>query len=576
MNKRSRFVLLLAVLAICFVFLWPSICWYGRTPKEMKALALSSTENIKSYAEANAAEDVREIKMLAKEDPTAKLEGDFAWLEKDAAKNYKALGEKVPAEMTIQAVLGAYDNELEFMNVIQAKYRDEILKAKKYYDNSVKLGLDLSGGMNVIVRADLDAAVEAQGDSLSVDEIPYFKEEAMANVLENLTSRIDKFGLTSPIVRKQGEDRIYIEIPGAAQADAINTLIMGKGILNFRLADMDATAAFKEYYMRNPASTFNAIGQLMDPSIIPADTEVLGIYTKDAYGLDERVDWLVVKKDVVLDGKHIQSATVTRDEFNGQPQVAFNLDLEGAQIFAEFTGAHVGDYLAIVSDGKVKSNARIQSAITGGSGVITGNYTSESAQELALLLRSGALPAPLNILEERTVGAGLGADSIEAGINASIIGFIGVVIFLLVAYGLFGFFTTITVFFNLFLMLGALSLMGATLTLPGIAGIILTIGMAVDANVLIFERMREEVKGGRSIKDAIESGFTIAWGTIFDSNLTTLIAAGVLFYFGSGPVRGFAVTLAVGIVTSLFTSVSVTRLFITTWYNKYKPKALPI
>ena len=208
--------------------------------------------------------------------------------------------------------------------------------------------------------------------------------------------------------------------------------------------------------------------------------------------------------------------------------------------------------------------------------LITGNYTSESAQELALLLRSGALPAPLNILEERTVGAGLGADSIEAGIFASVIGFIGVVVFLVLAYGLFGLFTTITVFLNLFLMLGALSLIGATLTLPGIAGIILTIGMAVDANVLIFERMREEVKGGRSIKDAIESGFSIAWGTIIDSNLTTLIAAAVLFYFGSGPVRGFAVTLSIGIATSMFTSVTVTRLIIAAWFNRYKPKTLPI
>ena len=193
-----------------------------------------------------------------------------------------------------------------------------------------------------------------------------------------------------------------------------------------------------------------------------------------------------------------------------------------------------------------------------------------------MLLRSGALPAPLNILEERTVGAGLGADSIKAGVFSSIIGLIGVIVFLLLAYGLFGLFTSITVFLNLFLMLGALSLFGATLTLPGIAGIILTIGMAVDANVLIFERMREEVKNGRSIKDAIETGFSFAWGTIIDSNLTTLIAAAVLFYFGSGPVRGFAVTLAIGILTSLFTSVTVTRMIITAWYNRFKPKALPI
>ena len=186
------------------------------------------------------------------------------------------------------------------------------------------------------------------------------------------------------------------------------------------------------------------------------------------------------------------------------------------------------------------------------------------------------MPAPLEVLEERTVGAGLGADSIRDGITASVIGLIAVVIFMIAAYGLFGIFTTIAVFMNLFLMLGALSFMGATLTLPGIAGIILTIGMAVDANVLIFERMREEVKAGRSTRDAADAGFNEAWGTIVDSNLTTLVAAFVLFYFGTGPVRGFAVTLTIGILTSMFTSVTVTRVIISTWINRCKPTKLPI
>ena len=244
MNKRTRFVILLAVLAICFVFLWPSISWYARTPKEVQQLALGSTENIKNYAESKAAEDVRTIKDLAK-DSSAILDGDYAWINKAAAKQYKSYGEKAPENMTVTDVLKAYDSELDFMNVIQSRYRDEILKAKKYYDNSVKLGLDLSGGMNVIVKADLDAALESQGDSVSSDNASDFKKEAMENAIENLTGRIDKFGLTSPVIRQQGEDRIYIEIPGAAQADAINTLIMGKGILNFRLSDMDATNAFK-------------------------------------------------------------------------------------------------------------------------------------------------------------------------------------------------------------------------------------------------------------------------------------------------------------------------------------------
>jgi preprotein translocase subunit SecD len=240
------------------------------------------------------------------------------------------------------------------------------------------------------------------------------------------------------------------------------------------------------------------------------------------------------------------------------------------------TKNHVNERLAIVLDNEVISAPNIETPILGGSGVITGGFSSEEANELAMLLRSGALPAPLEVLEERTVGAGLGADSIRAGVIASIIGLIAVVLFIIAAYGLFGLFTTATLFINLFLMLGAMSFIGTTLTLPGIAGIILTIGMAVDANVLIFERMREEVKKGRSTKDAAECGFTEAWSTIIDSNLTTLVAAIVLFWFGTGPVRGFAVTLAIGIATSMFTSVTVTRLIIATWIARCKPTKLPI
>ena len=225
MNKRTRLLVLLAVIALCFVFLWPSISWYARTPKELQQLALGSNENIKSYAELKAAEDVRAIK---KQDLSAPLADEYAWLKKDVTKRFKALDKKVPAELTLKDVLSVYDSELDFMTVLQTRYRDEIVKAKKYYENSVKLGLDLSGGMNIIVKADLDAALESMSESSEKENDAEFKKEAMANVIENLASRIDKFGLTSPVIRQQGEDRIYIEIPGAAQADAINTLIMGK------------------------------------------------------------------------------------------------------------------------------------------------------------------------------------------------------------------------------------------------------------------------------------------------------------------------------------------------------------
>ncbi len=560
MNKRSRLVLLLVVLALCFVFLWPSISWYGRTPKEVQALALGSTENIKDFATAKASEDVNAIKALASKDSSAKLGEEFAWLEKDAAKKYKLLDKKVSKDMTVIDVLSAYDSEYEFMNVIQARYRDSILKAKKYYENSVKLGLDLSGGMNVIVRADLDAAVEATGLENIHQPVADFKKEAMANAIENLTSRIDKFGLTSPTVRQQGDDRIYIEIPGAAQADTITTLIMGKGLLNFRLVDSEATQSFKAFYAQHPSSTFNAVGELMDKSIIPADCEVLGEYTKDAYGLDERYDYVVVKKEIALEGKHIKSAEVRADTITNQPEVAFMLDDEGAKIFADFTGAHVGQNLAIVSDNKVKSNATIKTAITGGSVSLSGGFSYDEANNIKKVLQSAWLEVPLEVESQQVIGASLGEQAIHQGIFAICLGLGLILVFLLLFYKLSGINAVVAQILNLYIMFSVLSAFNLTLTLSSIAGMILTIGMAVDANVLIFERIKEELRQGKTRLVAIAMGFDNAFWAIMDSNITTFIAAIFLSQLGTGAIQGFAVSLAIGVVSSVFTALFVSRL----------------
>ena len=557
MNKRTRLLVLLAVIALCFVFLWPSISWYGRTPKEVQQLALGSTENIKNYAELKAAEDVRKIKKL---DLTSAISEEYSWLKKDVSKRYKTLDKKVPAELTWKDVLSAYDSELDFMTVFQTRYRDQILKAKRYYENSVKLGLDLSGGMNIIVKADLDAALASMGDAVAAENAADFKKEAMANAIENLSSRIDKFGLTSPVIRQQGDERIYIEIPGAAQADAINTLIMGKGILNFRLADMDATTAFKSYYAQNPATTFNALGELMDSSVIPEDCEVFGVYTKDEYGLDERYDWLVVKKEVALDGQHVKSAEVRADEFTNQPEVCFNLDSEGAELFADFTAAHVGDYLAIVSDNKVKSNARIQSAITGGSVSLSGSFTYDEANNIKKVLQTAWLNVPLEVESQQVIGASLGEDAIRAGAKAILLGLGLILIFMLIYYKASGINAVVAQVLNLFMMFSILSAFNYTLTLSSIAGMILTIGMAVDANVLIFERIKEELRQGKSRPVAISMGFDNAFWAIMDSNITTFIAAIFLSQLGTGAIQGFAVSLAIGVVSSVFTALFVSRL----------------
>lgn len=422
--------------------------------------------------------------------------------------------------------------------------------------DSVKVKIDNLNSRNQAMSAlrKIDDGVEVTADDDGNLMIRY-SEQALANLkakvveqsIEIVRRRIDELGTKEPVIQSQGTDRIVVQLPGVQNPEEVKQLLGKTAKMTFHLVDSRTNAADARR------------GKLGNASRVVNGAEG-GKY--------------VIGRKPVLGGDSLTDAHM--DFQNGSTVVAFKFDTVGGRKFGEITKNHVGEQLAVVLDNEVISAPTIQGPILGGSGVITGNFTPEEAQELSLLLRSGALPAQLEVLEERTVGAGLGSDSIRDGVFASIIGLIAVVVFMIAAYGLFGIFTSITVFINLFLMLGAMSLIGTTLTLPGIAGIILTIGMAVDANVLIFERMREEVKKGRSTKDAAEAGFTEAWSTIVDSNLTTLVAAAVLFYFGSGPVRGFAVTLAIGILTSMFTSVTVTRMIIAGWMKRYKPTKLPI
>jgi preprotein translocase subunit SecD len=277
----------------------------------------------------------------------------------------------------------------------------------------------------------------------------------------------------------------------------------------------------------------------------------------------------------LVSGADLLDAQAAFDQ-NGQPVVNFRFNSTGARKFADVTTANVGKPFAIVLDDKVISAPVIRSPIIGGSGEISGHFTVQSANDLAVLLRAGALPEPLTIIEQRTVGAGLGQDSIKAGERASYVGAALVIVFMFVTYGLFGLFANIAVTVNIVMIFGLLSLLGATLTLPGIAGIVLTVGIAVDSNVLIYERIREEVRAGRSAINAIDAGFSRALATILDSNITTFIAAAVLFYIGTGPVRGFAVTLGIGILTSLFTAFTLTRLIVAYWVRLWRPRTVPI
>ena len=436
----------------------------------------------------------------------------------------------------------------------------------------VNLGLDLQGGSNLLLEVKLDDVLKDRMSTVEDSARQLLREnkiryqnlsagsESVKVKIENLNSRNQARGLfkkiDNGILVEENEDGTLVIKYSEAALNELRLKVVDQSIEIVRRR-IDELGTKEPVIQRQ--GTDRIVVQL--PGLQNPE------YVKTLLGKTAKLSFhMVDSRSTAADarrGKLGSSSRLIKGE-GGETYVISRKPVVG------------GENLVIVLDNEVISAPVVQSAITGGSGIISGNFTLESANDLALLLRSGALPAPLEVLEERTVGAGLGSDSIREGITASIIGLIAVIVFMVLAYGLFGIFTTVTVLMNLFLMLGALSFMGATLTLPGIAGIILTIGMAVDANVLIFERMREEVKNGRSTKDAAEAGFTEAWGTIVDSNLTTLVAAFVLFYFGTGPVRGFAVTLAIGIATSMFTSVTVTRLIIASWLNKYKPTKLPI
>lgn len=557
MSKKSRLVIIIAVLAVCFAFLSPSIRWYAGTPKEDKALALSSLENIKDYSTFRANEEVKSLLDEVKKNPDAALTSEQDWLLKQAKKNFKLSGEKNPAEITLSAALSSFDSRAELTSFVEGIYRKKILATKSAYKNSVKLGLDLSGGMSVIVKADLDAVVASQGDKVFDEET--LKSDAMAQAVETLSGRIDRFGLSSPVIRQQGEDRIYIELPGSAEADQVNSIIQGRGILNFRLVDNDATNAFNSYYYANMDSTFDSRGRLIDSSIIPDDCEVMGYYVTDEYGLDQREGYLVVKKEIALDGKHIKSAEVGSEDLTGKPQVNFSLDAEGAEIFGKFTGAHVGENLCIVSDNKIKSNARIQTAITGGNVALTG-FGSQEAQNIRKVLQTAWLDVPLSVESQQVIGASLGELAIRQGLFAIAVGLIAIMIFMLIWYHGAGVNACVAQVLNLYIMFSILSAFNLTITLPTIAGMILTIGMAVDANVIIFERIKEEIRLGKDRASSISAGFDNAFWSIMDSNITTFIAAMFMSQMGTGAVQGFAVSLAIGVVSTVFTALVVSRL----------------
>ncbi len=394
--------------------------------------------------------------------------------------------------------------------------------------------------------------VRAEGDTLVVTLSDAEREatdnRTMQQSVEIVRRRVDEAGTREPTIQRQGQDRILIQVPGIGSAQELKDLIGTTARLTFHPVVGRADGPDESAGAR----------QLLLPSI------------------DEEGVWYILEESPVVTGDDLVDSQPSFDQQTGQPVVTFRFNPGGARAFGEYTAANVGAPFAIVLDEEVISAPVIRQAITGGSGQISGNFTVESSTELAVLLRAGALPAEMTFLEERTIGPELGADSIAAGERAALVAFVAVLVFMVLSYGLFGAFASLALVLNVALIFGVLSLIGATLTLPGIAGIVLTIGMAVDANVLVFERIREEMKRAKGPARAIELGYERALSAIIDANLTTFIIAVILFTLGSGPVRGFSVTLGIGILTSVFTAIFVTRLFIVTWFARARPKKIEV
>ena len=369
--------------------------------------------------------------------------------------------------------------------------------------------------------------------------------------IQIVEKRVNELGTVEPIIQRQGTDRILVQVPGLQDPTHLKELLGKTAKMEFRMVDTSV-----------PPDQAQA-------GRVPADSEVLMSSTAP------KVPY-VIKRQVLVSGGDLIDAQPGFDQRTNEPIVSFKFNSSGSRKFAQATSENVGVPFAIVLDNEVISAPVIREPITGGSGQISGNFTVQQANDLAILLRAGALPAPLTVVEERTVGPGLGQDSIEKGELAAYVGSIMVIVFMLVTYRLFGVFANIAVAINVAMIFGILSLLNATLTLPGIAGIVLTVGIAVDSNVLIYERIREELRHGRNAISAIDAGFRRALATILDSNITTFIAAAVLFYIGTGPVRGFAVTLGVGIITTVFTAFTLTSLIVAGWVRWKRPKTVPI
>lgn len=487
-----------------------------------------------------------------------------------------------------------------------------VVATKEKRRKVLNLGLDLQGGLYLVLglnedlfdrflvekyttelkntklkdKATTSAEFKTELEKTIKTEYAREKEAAVLSAFNRIGNRVDQFGVSEPLIQKGGDNRIYISLAGIKDPQAAEEIVSKAGRLTFHLYDQDTHAKFVNTYKDKKPELLTVVdgaALVANEAMIPEEFEipdgvaVYWLWDRDQFGVPHKKGGLFLRKEPMMDGKYIKYAQPSFSQYANKIDVSFVLRDEGIDLFSQVTGENIGKYMAIVLDDKVQSYPRIQGRIPGGSGVITGNFTTVEAKNLAAILTAGSFDVGLKIEEKRSVGPSLGRDSIDSGITASVIGFAFVVLFMAVYYKFAGVVADLALLLNMVITMAVMTQLQSTLTLPGIAGLILTLGMAVDANVLIFERIKEELrKGDTTLRVAIDKGFGRAFLTIFDSNLTTLIAALVMMQFGSGAVKGFAVTLFIGILTSMFTALFVARFVIDGTVSMLKLKRLAI
>lgn len=524
------------VVAVLFVLVWALFELYPPTPRPLVDEFIRRA----SSKDTNFNAIVERVQALQQGSATGKKAGENA---------YKHLVQAIGTN----AIAGFFPT----INVSAEKEPTRAILNRLQRDAAgrIKLGLDLQGGTSFLVKMD---ATKLLTDTNRTDTAAV-KETALSHAVEVLRKRIDKFGVAEPVIQPAGEDRILIQMPGLSESE------------NQSVRSQIEKAAFLEFRMVHPQSD-----ELVREGRLAPGYELLKEKRKGRDGKEVLVSYLVKRAaELGLTGKNVTRANVNRDPITNRPEIHFTLDSVGAEKFARITRENIGRQMAIVLDGELYSAPTIQGEIPSGSGQITGSFDLKEAIELANVLEN-PLEAPVKIEEERRVDPSLGADSIKSGITAALIGTAAVAVFMLVYYMLAGLVANVALILNIIVLLGVMCSIDTTLTLPGIAGIVLTIGMAVDANVLIYERIREELAAGKSLRGAVAGGYDKAFGTIFDSNLTTLIASVVLIYLGTGPVKGFGVTLTIGVSVSMFTALVVTRLIFDWLLEKDLIKGLPM